>query len=583
MKRLTVFILTLMLLVCSRLSFAATPLIPVEELHAGMKGYAKTIIKGDTIETFPVEILGVTGNDTLGYQILIKAGGSVMERSGGIAQGMSGSPVYIDGRLAGAVAFGRTFTDSRYCFLTPIEDMLRILDKPTDTLDKPGTALLNEAEKKAEEGLIPKGTGLMAGGFTAEGFDYLQEKLKAHGLDAINAGGVGTDMPVGDLEPGSSVGVSLVRGDMTIGALGTVTWTDDKGRILAFGHPFLHRGDTGYFMHKVWILGSLPNMQSAYKVGVLKESIGTINQDRAAGIGGKIGETPAFIPMYVSASDLDRSHNCACRVEVVDDSVLAAELMSSVVVNTAGKSMDSVVGGTASVDYTIDAVDSSGKELKVQKKNMYYSPKNIAAHLSGEMQNAVSILLRNKLENIEIRNVDMSVNLTKESLIGDIQKAVVREEKVHRGDLIHIDVVVKPYRGFPVLYTVPYRVAEDAPGKIELTVRGGASLSWLQELMQYQKLEEAAADKDKDKKKKKTHKVSMRSYVEKLNKADQNNDIIVDYTLDSVLPTEEEAEELDDFGFENLFEGSPDKAKLTTDMIIDGETTLTIKVRKSKK
>ena len=121
------------LLVCLFLSvvsgaFARTPLMPVEDLKAGMRGYAKTVISGDTIETFPVEVLGVTGSDSMGYQVLIRAGGDVMARSGGIAQGMSGSPVYIDGRLAGAIAYGKAFTDPHYCLLTPIHDMLDILD-----------------------------------------------------------------------------------------------------------------------------------------------------------------------------------------------------------------------------------------------------------------------------------------------------------------------------------------------------------------------------------------------------------------------------------------------------------------------
>ena len=104
--------------------------MPVDNLKAGMRGYAKTVISGDTIETFPVEVLGVTGSESMGYQILIRAGGGVMERSGGIAQGMSGSPVYIDGKLAGAIAYGTAFSDPHYCLLTPIQDMLDLLDKP---------------------------------------------------------------------------------------------------------------------------------------------------------------------------------------------------------------------------------------------------------------------------------------------------------------------------------------------------------------------------------------------------------------------------------------------------------------------
>ena len=147
-------------------ALARTPLMPVENLKAGMQGYAKTVISGDTIETFPVEVLGVTGSDSMGYQILIRAGGDVIERSGGIAQGMSGSPVYIDGRLAGAIAYGKAFTDPHYCLLTPIQDMLDILDKP-----EPHRVAKNTS-------LLPKGTPLLAGGFTSAGISALQEGLQ---------------------------------------------------------------------------------------------------------------------------------------------------------------------------------------------------------------------------------------------------------------------------------------------------------------------------------------------------------------------------------------------------------------------
>ena len=106
-----VTLLCSLIILFSGTAFANVPIIPVSELQQGMRGYAKTVIRGDTIETFDVEVLGVTGSEAGGYQILIKASGDLVERSGGIAQGMSGSPVYINGRLAGAVAFGKVFYD----------------------------------------------------------------------------------------------------------------------------------------------------------------------------------------------------------------------------------------------------------------------------------------------------------------------------------------------------------------------------------------------------------------------------------------------------------------------------------------
>ena len=128
-KRILILTLTGFFALAS-LVWAAIPTIAVEELKPGMTGYGKTVIEGAKIETFDVEVLGVTGTETGGYNILIKASGPLLQKSGGIAQGMSGSPVYINGRLAGAVAYGQAFSDPNYCFLTPIDEMLQLFAQP---------------------------------------------------------------------------------------------------------------------------------------------------------------------------------------------------------------------------------------------------------------------------------------------------------------------------------------------------------------------------------------------------------------------------------------------------------------------
>ena len=295
MKRL--FLLLCLLLSVEVQALARTPLMPVDNLKAGMRGYAKTVISGDTIETFPVEVLGVTGSESMGYQILIRAGGGVMERSGGIAQGMSGSPVYIDGKLAGAIAYGTAFSDPHYCLLTPIQDMLDLLDKP------------EPHRPDAKASLLPKGTPLLAGGFAPAGIAVLQETLEPMGVTVTDAGASGGVSSHKDLEPGSSVGAALIQGDLTLGALGTVTWTDERGRILAFGHPFMKRGNADFFLTRTWVLASIPNLQTAYKIGTIGAAAGSFNQDRNAGIAGQIGRLPAYIPLYVSVSDSTRSRN----------------------------------------------------------------------------------------------------------------------------------------------------------------------------------------------------------------------------------------------------------------------------------
>ncbi len=129
-------------------SAANVPLMPVQDIQPGMQGVGKTVISGDTIEEFNVEVIGVSGRETSGRTILVRMYGDVIEKTGGVAQGMSGSPVYIDGRLVGAVAYGQSFNDPHYCFLTPIGNMLKMLDTP----QKPPADWLPKGTSLAEVG-----------------------------------------------------------------------------------------------------------------------------------------------------------------------------------------------------------------------------------------------------------------------------------------------------------------------------------------------------------------------------------------------------------------------------------------------
>lgn len=558
----TFLLLCLFLFITTR-ALARTPLMPVENLKAGMQGYAKTVISGDTIETFPVEVLGVTGSDTMGYQILIRASGDVMERSGGIAQGMSGSPVYIDGRLAGAIAYGTAFTDPHYCLLTPIHDMLDILDKAEPHRVAAGTSLL------------PKGTPLMAGGFTSAGISVLQEGLQPFGLTVTDTGASGNTSSAKDLEPGSSVGAALIQGDLTLGALGTVTWTDERGRVLAFGHPFMKRGDADFFLTKTWVLASLPNLQAAYKIGNIGAAAGTFNQDRNAGIAGQIGRLPAYIPLYVSVSDTTRSRNGSARVKVVNDDQLAPKLTASVLVSQAAKIADHGTGGSARILFDISAMDSKGELLHIVRENMYYDKDSIVKQLPAELQETVQVLLQNKLERVRITNIDVNVDASTESLVAEIKKVAVEEKEPKPGDTIHLKVTLKPYRGQEFVRKVGYKLPADASGEVRLNVRGGASMAWIQELLRKQK--EGGESQAKAKKEDKKKDIRLSDYVREVNNADRNNDIIIEYAPDQkqkAARSEEEGEA----SLASLLAGGRNKQSVAIDYIVDGEQKVTVRL-----
>lgn len=551
-----IFILSLIIwCLSSALVCANVPLMPVEDIVPGMRGIAKTVIEGDTIEEFNIEVLGVIGNDAMGHNILIKASGDVIDRSGGIAQGMSGSPVYINGRLAGAVAFGKAFTDPKYCFLTPIGRMLDLLNEP--------------APRPSE--FLPKNTPLMAGGFTESGVRYLSEKLEPFGLKATGVGGSGSFSSTQPLQPGSAVGVSLMRGDIQLGALGTVTWVGDDGEILAFGHPFMQRGDSCYFMNKAWILASLPNLESAYKVGNIGETIGTITQDRSAGIAGKIGQGPPVVPVYVSVTDGARGINNSSRVEVIDDEVLLPAMLDAVAYNTVAKTIDREGGGTARFSFRIDGRGDISGPINVQRENMYYAAAGIGKLINQELVEAGTILTQNKFEKVDIYGVNINIVLDDKAEVAEIISAAVREKEAAPGDTVHIDVQLQPYRAPKVTNTVLFKIPkEQREGKLPLTVRGGSSLAWIQNLLRKQR-EEGVPAQQKDNRK------TLNDFIKSINEADQNNDLIVDIAAGQGAPN---AAMQSGGGFASMLEGSPMKQKTTMNFIVDGTTDIVIDVVK---
>lgn len=553
--KLKAFLLGLLLCCYTCVAFANVPLMPIKDLKPGMQGIGKTVIQGDTIEEFNVEILGVSGSEAAGYSILVRLYGDLIEKTGGVAQGMSGSPVYVDGRLVGAVAFGKTFNDPHYCFLTPIHNMLKLVDMP--------------ASRSGE--WLPKSTGLLAGGFTPMGMEYLQERLRGFGLEAVVGGGSGSEN-IGKLEAGSAVGASIMQGDLTLGALGTVTWVDDKGNVLAFGHPFMQRGECSFFMNKVWILGCIPNMQSSYKVGNLGEVIGTFNQDRASGIGGKEGKAPASIPVFVSVSDTARGQNNAVRVRIVEDEKLVPAILDAAVYNTVTKTMDRNGGGTARLHFEISGVDKDKNLVTIDRENMYYASAGLSKLINFEMVEAANILMQNKFDKIDIYGITVTAEITDDVQVAEITQVSTPKRDVKAGDKVPFEVTLKPYRGAEFTKTAYFTVPKNHPGgKLVLNVRGGSSLAWAQKLLRKQQ-EEGMPVKEKE------TKVSLADFIKKLNEADKNNELIID--MASGLPDELKGEAMAEAGLAGLLQGSPYKQKQAFDFIIDGDREIVLHVDK---
>lgn len=550
-------IFLLALLLCCQLAVAAAsnvPLMPIRDVRAGMQGIGKTVISGDTIEEFNVEILGVSGSQAAGYSIFARLYGDLIDKTGGVAQGMSGSPVYVDGRLVGAVAFGKTFNDPHYCFLTPIGKMLPLLDEP----------------EELPADWLPKGTALMAGGFTEYGLEYLKEKLAPLGLDAVGVGGAGksSDKP---LQPGGSVGVALMQGDLSLGALGTVTWTDDNGNVLAFGHSFMQRGNSSFFMNKAWVLGVIPNLQSGYKVGNIGEAVGSITQDRSSGIGGNIGKLPKSVPLFVTANDSSRAASNSVRVRLVDDEKLVPAIVDAAVVSTLNKTVDRSGGGTAKLHFNITGVDSKKKLLTIDRENMYYSSDALLKNIDAELTEALTILMQNKFEPVELYGINVEAELSDAVQVAEVTGVRALKGTVKAGEKAAIEVKMKPYRGEEFTKTVYFTVPKDHPGgKLALNVRGGSSMAWVLDLLRKQQAEGVPAAKKKETRR------TLSDFIKSVNTADKNNELIIDVATGQLGKNTQAVES--DAGLAGMLQGSPFKQRYPFDFIIDGESEIVLNV-----
>ena len=559
-KMRLIVLLSLFLLLFTQIAAAGTPLITVDELRPGMHGIAKTVIKGAEIETFDGEILGVTGSQAEGHSILVKASGDLIERSGGIAQGMSGSPVYINGRLAGAVAYGKAFSDPDYCFLTPIEEMLTMFEK---TDERPSA-------------FLPKNSPLMASGFTAEGMKYLTEKLSTLDLKPLAVPTGQKEIENVQLEPGSSVGVELIRGDIRLGAIGTVTWMDDEGRILAFGHPFLQRGNADYFMTNAWIFASIPNVESSYKVGALGNTVGAITQDRAAGIAGKIKQYPHIIPMFVSVTDMDRGINKSATVQMVTDEALVPLMLDAVCFNTVSATTDRNGGGTARVRFRISARGENSGEITVTRENMFYNPTSLAKAINGELVYIGDLLMNNKFEKVTLFDVNVDIEASSRCDVAEITRVNVLNGQVKPGENVTVEVEFQPYRSAKFTKTFDFKVpANRKAGPMSLLVRGGGSSAWLATVLQKQQSADAVPKQD-DKK-------TLNDFLQDFKDYDKNNEIIIDSMPNTAASVQSKgsdkaADEQPAMTVKALFKGSKAKQKYPVDFIVDGETEIMVQV-----
>jgi len=545
-------------------------IMPEDQVKVGMHGVAYTVFEGTKPEAMDVEILGVL-RDMAGPQadvILARLHGSKVDYTGVVA-GMSGSPVYIDGKLVGAIAYRiGEFSKEPICGITPAASMLEIdaMDKtPLTDVSHGVTAPKQQVTRTSGPGLPADGaassyanllkpidTPLVFTGFSQDTMRlFAQDFASAGVMPVMGAGSVSNDKQPEPLEPGSAVSAILVRGDMNIAGTCTVTYIDDS-HLLACGHPLLQSGSIDMPMTKATVLATLPSPENSFKIVNTTEPVGAFVQDRRAGIMGRFDREPHMIPVTLTFRGV--SHPKQFHYEVLNNAKITPAAMMATVFNAIQGMNEYGEDTTYRLEGDIDVLGYP----KLSVRNMYApadgsSPTAYGIALSiGEH---FSRIFENPYETPKIEGVELNFDLVPDRRSARLETARTDVTEARPGDAITIEALLKPYRGESILRTIPVKIPTSTPrGTLRILVSDGDTLD---------KMHRVSGPT--------THHLDLGSTIALLNKEHANSEVYVSLleanpqamVEDKVMPTLP-------LSVMNVMDG----LRGTHDMIVVGESAL---------
>lgn len=454
---------------------AAEDIIPLDEVKAGMTGYGKTVFSGNEIEEFEIKIIDVLDNRSLDEDlILIKLTGDKVEDYGGIAAGMSGSPIYLEDKLIGAIGYGWNNSDHRYGLVTPIERMLKLLDN--NEVERSDSNLGNLdfdlEEFNPDQNFIRTESPIMVSGMRGRALERLEKNLADLNLDVIPSSGIEEeDKSNTSPEPGEAIAVQLVRGDISVASIGTLTYID-QGRFLAFGHPFTNRGDVNYLLSRANINAVIPSSEQPFKLGSpYNRLLGSVTQDRGAGIAGRIDTYPRITPLYISISENGELVN-EVNLQIINDEDLFSSLSNSAALQAVDSALDRI--GPGSAESRVKIMGRGLPELQVESTNMYYSQNDIGSMALYDFSQVLDLILSNPFKEINLIDIRLELDFNQSDSVALIQEAKVLNEEIYPGDDLEVEVTLHRYRNGTETKTLNMKVPEDVePGIATLFIDGG--------------------------------------------------------------------------------------------------------------
>jgi len=514
----------------------SSPIMPIDKIKSGMKGKAYTVISGTEITPFEVSILGVLPRKTSPKNlILFKIEDKEVNANGGIAAGMSGSPIYIDGKLIGAIGYGWSFSEKSLGLATPIEDMISALDWPeripgfeipqivptsplspdlveTDSAEKHKTKknngtddvkrnsnIQNKYSSRRDEDLfeeinltkflalrdndkleifskrelIPLNMPVLVDGMSPELVKDLEKKI---GCTMLPYGSTSTSSfnakSNNILKPGAAIGVALAWGDIQMGSIGTLSAVDKDGRFLAFAHPMLNAGAVSYPATEASIIKIIPRLDNTFKLGSLGNIIGTVTQDRPVAIAGKIGQYAPASSYVLKFHDKDTGNDVLKRFQTLSDSFTGPAIGASGIKALIENEWGRKGEGTATVKLRF-----SGGNMKEswKRENIFFSSNSLVDAMTEELEGLTKVFSLNQFQEIRPFGVSVEVSVTRDPKIIFIEKLELVDSKdtYAPGEKLELDVTTRIWRQQARKKRISLAIPKDAAMMCEISVRSG--------------------------------------------------------------------------------------------------------------
>ncbi len=469
--------------------------MPVAQIKVGMTGIGRTTLQATTIVEFNIKVLAIMKNYGPKRDLIIcRCSGAGLDETG-VVSGMSGSPVYIDGRLIGAVAYSFRWSKAPIAGVQPIEQMLGVTDAfpwkvagpaqanrrsgtswggGDEALTVPASALASvdvpaSFSDRGAYQMRPIRTPVMVSGLAQRAMARLGEQFEPFGMVPMQGGAAEVDLPpAAKLEPGAPLAVAMVRGDIQMTTMGTITEVVGD-RLYGFGHAMFGYGEANYPMMTGVAKVVVPSIMSSFCMGAPSEEIGRLVWDEATGVLGRIGNDRApLVPVTVKVTGPGRGVERTFRCEMIHHRSFSPMLAATV----AGSSL------TAHCDLPRDHTVTYRIRIKPRRRdpivhdNLAVSP-NADMYVEAAVRRIVGQVMENPFRNLALESVEVEAAIEPGSRLAELEKSRALRNTVRPGGTVPIELKIRPWRREPRWIKVDVKVPDDWPeGKYAIVLCG---------------------------------------------------------------------------------------------------------------